>query len=229
MDLRMASADWLRRRRELSAAVRSAIHETNQHFRLKGSFARGDFHLLADGSGTFSDVDLVLTDDGRDRHSWEADVAQRMARQGWSIRVSVQHFDTVGSVGLSDSRLLALAELVRFNSRRAEPYFDSYLLAKTCLTLLGGSAAGQGGRWASGLVRSAQLARRGLGTTFDAGCAIQVIRDLPRTPVLDHFRALVSDRDAEGVGRWTVEQLARSTVHPWLRERMTQILRGTVA
>lgn len=225
----MESSDWLRRRRELSAAAQLAIHETNPRFRLKGSFAQGSFHLLRDGSGTFSDVDLVLPNDGRNRHAWEADVTKRMTRRGWPIRVSVQHVDTVGSVGSSDSQLLALAELVRFNTRRAEPYFDSYILAKTCLTLLRGSAAGQAGQWASSLVRSAELARRGLVTTFDGGCAIRVIRDLPRTPILDHFRELVLDRDAEGVCSWTVERLTHSTVHPWLRDRMTQILRGTVA
>ncbi|MCR6487201.1 hypothetical protein M8542_30665 [Amycolatopsis sp. OK19-0408] len=217
----MNEQTWLNARQNLNAAVQSAIQETNPRFRLKGSFARGDFHLLRDGITTFSDIDLILPDDGRDRHAWEADVTRRMTTLGWPIRTSVQHFDTIGVVGAADSQLLALAELVRFDARRTEPFFDSYILAKTCLTLLHAAPPKQA---SPALRRSAELARRGFSTAFDAAWSIRLLRDLPDTPTLAHFRELASGHDVEGVRAWTIDRLKHSTVHPWLRRRMTEIL-----
>ncbi|WP_290058955.1 hypothetical protein [Amycolatopsis solani] len=220
----MRLSGWLQRRHELSTSVLLAIRETNSRFRLKGSFARHDFHLLEDGSKTFSDIDLVLTDNARDHRAWEADVAKRMIQQGWPIRVSVKHFDPLKKVTPADSQLLALTELARFNIRRTEPHFDSYILAKTSLTLAKNSGMKHEKGLSDNLIQFAKLAKLGFITEFDEESTIHMIENLPQSPVLGHFRELVWKRDVSGIRSWTITQLKQSTMHPWLRDRMTQIL-----
>ncbi|RSD22811.1 hypothetical protein [Amycolatopsis eburnea] len=220
----MRLSDWLRRRQELSTSVLAAVHETNSGFRLKGSFARRNFHLLDDGSETFSDIDLVLPGHTGDHRSWEADVAERMIRRGWRIRVSVKHFDPLEAVAPADSQLLALTELARFNARRTEPRFDSYILAKTSLTLVHGSDAQHEKGWPDNLLQHAELAKLGFVTGFTGDCAVRMVEGLPKSPVVDHFRELVWKCDVDRVHAWTISRLKHSTMHPWLRDRMTRIL-----
>ncbi|WP_370972629.1 hypothetical protein [Amycolatopsis sp. cg9] len=220
----MRIPDWIQRRHELSTSVLTSVREANSRFQLKGSFARHNFHLIEDGSRTFSDIDLMLPDDARDHRFWEADVAKRMVQCGWPIRVSVKHFDPLKKVAPADSQLLALTELVRFNALRTEPHFESYILAKTSLTLAKSLSSYHEKIWPKSLVQCAELSKLGFSTEFEEDCSIRMIENFPDSPVLDHFRELVRKRDVGRIHSWTIMQLKQSTMHPWLRDRMTRIL-----
>lgn len=214
-------------RNAVSTAVRVSCVELNPKFRLKGSFARGDFHLARDGRTSFSDVDLLLPDDGRDRHDWERDVREAIESRGWCLRVSVQHHDYLRGVSVEDSLLLAYAESVRFFPDCATPGFAPYLLAKSCLTVWGAIANDplnrsrpDSARW-----RQAFDARTGRSQEFnlsDARACLSPIDPLPSV-VPSLLKLFATGDHAEAVAD-LIPRLRKSAVHPWLKLRLEQLI-----
>ena len=106
MTTALAKPEWDARRRTLRNAVREAVYRVDSRMRIRGSFVHGDFHLARDGRVTFSDVDLLIDDDGRSPHAWEADVAAALRSDAVDGAISVQppQFWTTDPIPAEDSR-----------------------------------------------------------------------------------------------------------------------------
>lgn len=219
---------WLARRSCLAEAVHEAVRAAHPGFTIKGSFARGDFHLSRHLGVTFSDVDLLLGDDGRDRHQWEADVASRIARQGWSIRVSVQHFDSTSGICAVDSRLLIVGEVIRFWDQMENPAFASYLTAKATLSMVQTwepYTAFMGDPDYAEAIATAKRARVGSVEVFDAVQSNAILRQMCEEDESSYrLQWLLDTHKIEVARSWFLEALAASAVHPWLRGRLAELL-----
>jgi hypothetical protein len=216
--------DWGSRRRELVWAVDSAAKTVNPRLRVKGSFRRRNFHLLRDGSASFSDVDLLLEADGRNRHAWERDVEVALARLGWRLRISVQHFDSLAGMRPVDSLLLTFGELIRFFAKCSDQRFAAYLYSKTTLSILRVARPPQVERaslQSTGACSQAILARVGFHTLFsEAESRILLAPLVTLSPVITHHLELMESGDVRSAGEWFLPRLKSSAVHPWLTERL---------
>lgn len=226
METANSTVEWLRRRHELAQAVAASVQLVNPRLRVKGSFSTGQFHLLRDGRTTFSDLDLVLPDDGRGRHAWEQDVRLELERRGWSLRVSVQHFDSLGMLNAYDSRVLAFGELVRFHRRVEDRRFAAYIMAKTTLLVAGRSRGAQAGSPLSPAEadQAAQMARIGYSDDFGGPQARRLLGTQASTGVAAQYLALIETGNVSAAREQFLLRLEGTVVHPWLKARLRQLV-----
>lgn len=222
---------WATQRRNLLAAVHRATSSVNTGLTLKGSFATGEFHLSRRTQQTFSDVDLVLADDGRDRHAWESEVCGKLASLGWELRVSVQHFDSTFGISAEDSRMLTVGELVRFWGSRGVPGFSPYMIAKTTISLLRTFAHLQSPRvMCDPMFMKAIHARTGYSESFTAAESASILSPYaPRGGAVRTYLNMLADNEVD-VGRsWFLRTLRASSVDDWLKFRMAEIVESESA
>ena len=208
--------------------MREAVSEVDSRMRIRGSFVHGDFHLARDGQVTFSDVDLLIDDDGRSPHAWEADVAAALASRGWDIRISVLHFDPTVSVERSASSLLSFGQLIRFLPKAEDPRFEAYLLSKTALGVIGvpsSVARSEETRFEDDGVRAARLARIGFETAFDRASCIDLLSGASdQTEITEAFVDLMRSNDRSAARAWFLDRLEMSTAHPWMKFHYHEVL-----
>lgn len=222
--------DWLCHRRVLQEDVTQSVQAVHAQMRIKGSFNRGDFHLSAIGYDSYSDVDILLEDDGRSRHDWEAEVADRLRDRGHSLRVSVQHFDTTTNLSTDESQLLTMAEAVRFWRRSSDDLFAPYLLGKTTSSLVRSQLQGPTSIGMNhALVIRAWRARLGAVRGFDRSMAGKLISLLPATRTTEAYVQLLETSDLSKAFDWLVPRLTESNIHPWLKKRMQSLLVDAVS
>ncbi|WNG94666.1 hypothetical protein [Mycobacterium sp. ITM-2016-00318] len=228
MTTALAKPEWDARRRTLRNAVREAVYGVDSRMRIRGSFVHGDFHLARDGRVTFSDVDLLIDDDGRSPHAWEADVAAALASRGWDIRISVLHFDPTLSMERSASSLLSFGQLIRFLPKTHDRRFEAYLLSKTALGVLGvpGIAArSEQTPCGDDRVRAAWLARIGFEAGFDRASCIDLLLGAPEpNEITAAFVDLMRFNDRSAARAWFLDRLERSTAHPWMKDHYHEVL-----
>lgn len=219
---------WRIARWRLAKEVHDAVSSVSPDFELKGSFARGDFHLSRRSLETFSDVDLLLADDARDRHAWEQDVASLIADHGWNIRVSVQHHDSTAGIRVDDSRLLIVGELVRFWDRMSDHAFAGYLTAKATLAMartfeLDAACADNSVRVRA--ESAAEQARLGYTPVFSAANSAFVLQSfVVASEPVRRLLELLETGDIETSRQWFLNSLTESSVDPWLRGRLTDLI-----
>jgi len=226
-------SEWNSRRKDLAGGVDKAVKTVNPRLCVKGSFRRGDFHLLRDGSASFSDVDLLLEPDGRNRHDWEEDVEIALIRLGWRLRVSVQHFDSLKGIGSSDSLLLTFGELIRFFPRCSDQRFAAYLYSKTTLSMLRCGPHRESQHTLvqyPGAYSRARLARVGLHAQFGIAESRILLEALAAaSPAVGQHLELMGTGDVRAARDWFIPRLMSSSVHPWLKERLRLLVQGSPA
>ena len=124
-------------RRVANEYVASVLCELSVSDSVRGSWKYGDFHLSADGSKSYSDLDLVISEIGeKERHEFAALIRSRLAPR-LNLAVSIHPADFLMSMNLDDSLVLSLGEFVAKASRGPQlgAHFQ-YMTAKITLLLL---------------------------------------------------------------------------------------------
>ena len=151
------------RRRTFHRRVRDHLRSEHAALLLRGSFARGDFHLRRHDVTTYSDVDLILPGVREDVRFVLADeVADGLRRAGLALPVSVQPMDAFTQLPEPTSRYVHLGEFIRRSARDAgDGPKQDYLRAKLALSLTGRAP----GRQPSVLARATEV-KLGLSEAF---------------------------------------------------------------
>ena len=103
------------RRREVRTLVLEYMRAAFPELRVRGSFARGDFHLARHYDGSYADLDLLLPGVSEDdRFALATEVASGLSEAaGMTLPVSVQPLDAFESLPDATSRYIYIGEYIR--------------------------------------------------------------------------------------------------------------------
>lgn len=217
-------------RRDLANDVDRVLRQAPHDYQLKGSFRHGDFHLIAPNT-TFSDLDLVLPNVGEDaRHDHEQEVRSALAARGWHLRVSVQASDSTAGLDLDESRLLTVAEFVRFHDlHRRSASSWAYLIGKVTLGVLRQRPQERttetAARIGSDHALAANRARLGHDPSFTNADALRLLDGHGASiPVATTLGTAIETGSIEQARSRVLGDIGAMTAVPWLRERMIELL-----
>lgn len=201
-------------------------------YRLRGSFAYGDFHYDTKDNRTLSDLDLLYPCSEVERHRKAQAVQSRLQERGIRVRVSVQPANHHAALTLADSRYVVIGEYLRHCYEvRTDVAASSYLRAKTALGIVrrlpderySDTAAAMN----TAASRLALDVKVGMRQNFSARDAADVIRDARiHAPEISLMLELLAD-DPPGPDAYAyyVNDLdRRPSISPWLRELMTRLV-----
>lgn len=127
--------NWRDNRQKLVHEIVSAAIELKF---LRGSWAKGDFHLDRVSGLSFSDLDLVSIETGENLRSLiKQKISENLSKIGLYLNVSVHKDEAISYMSLEDARILAIGEyFAKIRLSDSNIQYIGYWRAKTILLLL---------------------------------------------------------------------------------------------
>jgi hypothetical protein len=224
---------YVRMREDIQSWVLSVLAGRGLGGCLRGSWLRGDFHLMPDGTRSYSDVDLVVLSADADMRLCIAQECARDIGRRLPMKVSVHPADSLALVGLDDSFYLGIGEYIA--KSRANEWGKGgldYLRAKLVLMLLRRTCQETYEEIVKRLEdpdgRRAWETKLGCESAFSIECAARLVGH--------HGHALAQECIAECVRvpaspAWIDRVLCgvrhAPTIEPWLRDYLVDKVRNT--